>query len=209
MKRYILLAVVILICPVVVLAQANDSTTVKTFTENIPFLDGELTTQGFVEAMYKLAIALASIIVVIRLMMAGAKYMLSEVVSNKGQAKEDIKNALFGLLIILGAVLILGTINPKLVGVSFINNGAPLNIQDPDTVDQIGFKPGDNFSGADIAARCGEGNLSGAPQEECVKNNEDALLRSCKHNGGSKLDWEFDPDANWGGYSYYSYTCVQ
>jgi len=209
MTRYILLIAIILICPIVVLAQGSDSTEIKTFTDNIPFLDGDLTTQGFVEAMYKLAIALASIIVVIRLMLAGAKYMLSEVVSNKSQAKEDIKNALLGLLVILGAVLILGTINPKLVGMNFLNDSAPLNIKDADTIDRIGFKPGDTFSAADIGSMCGEGNLDFSSNEECVNDAVDKLNQSCKHNGGSKVDWNVDFDVNFGGYSYYSYTCVQ
>lgn len=210
MKRYILPIAVAMIFPIVVFGA--EGTTVNTFIDNIPFLSGEKTTQAFVDAMYKLAIALASIIVVIRLMMAGAKYMLSEVVSSKSKAKEDIKNALLGLLIILAAVLILGTINPKLVGLNFLSDASKLDIknQDTDVIDKINFKPGgDPITGAKIAAICNNGLVS--TQEQCVKDNLEQMLRSCKNNGGSRLNKYVTPGVSYEsgavGYSYYSYAC--
>jgi len=198
-----------MILPVVVFGA--EGTTVNTFIDNIPFLSGEKTTQAFVDAMYKLAIALASIIVVIRLMMAGAKYMLSDVVSSKSKAKEDIKNALFGLLIILGAVLLLGTINPKLVGLNFLNDASKLDIknQDTDVIDKIKLKPGDSITGARLAATCNTGLVS--TQDQCVKDNLEQVLRSCKNNGGSRLNKYVTPGISYEsgaiGYSYYSYAC--
>ncbi len=65
----------------------------------------------YINALYGLAISLAAIIAVIKIIIAGAKYMLSDIVTHKSDAKEDIKNSLIGLLIIIGAVIILSTIN--------------------------------------------------------------------------------------------------
>lgn len=207
MSRYFWLLAVYIVLPVVTLAQ--EESTVKTFTENIPFIQGDLTTSGFVTALYSLAIALAAIAVVIRLILAGAKYMLSEVVSSKSKAKEDIKNALLGLLIILAAVLILGTINPKLVGLNVLGDADPTILNpDKDPKDNIGLKPGDSYPASDIAARCSEVGITGsALQEKCVSDNESELLESCKHNGGRTLSKTFDPNVSWGGYAWYSYTC--
>ena len=65
----------------------------------------------YFNAIYRLSISLAALLAVVRIVLAGAKYMLTDIVPAKGEALEDIKGALLGLLIILGAVLILSTIN--------------------------------------------------------------------------------------------------
>lgn len=190
-------------------ALAAETSGVNTFAD-IPFLKGDPDTQGFVTALYQMSIGLAAIAVVIRLIMAGAKYMLSEVVTNKSEAKEDIKGALLGLLVILSTVLILGTINPKLVGLDALSNGRSVNLTNTDTKpikDNIDFKPGATIPAADIASKCGKGGLSTGVDEQCVKDNEASMLESCKHNGGSNVNWKYDLTVHTGGYSYYSYTC--
>lgn len=69
----------------------------------------------FLNTIYIIAISAAAIFAVLKIILAGVKYMLSDVVTNKESAKQDIKTALLGLIIIVSAVLILQTINPKLV----------------------------------------------------------------------------------------------
>lgn len=184
MKKYFFLIVAIVILPFVSYAQE-----VTTFTSNIPFLTGEKTTQAFVSAIYQLAIALAAVIVVIRLIMAGAKYMLSEIVTSKSEAKEDIKNALFGLLIILGAVLILGTINPKLVGLDSLNGGQPVNINpsQPVETDNLNFERGTTRDKYEVTSRCAADTESGVDQS-CVNESETNLRRSCQRHGGTFRD---------------------
>jgi hypothetical protein len=54
------------------------------------------------------------VLAVLKITIAGVKYMLSDVVTSKESAKKDIQGALFGLLIVLAAVIILNTINPSL-----------------------------------------------------------------------------------------------
>ncbi|HMA77674.1 MAG TPA: hypothetical protein VKP88_00865, partial [Candidatus Paceibacterota bacterium] len=76
--------------------------------------DGTGTIGGYVQALYFLAIGIGAALAVLRLILAGAKYMLTDVVTQKGEAKQDVYAGVVGLLIILAAVLILETINPQL-----------------------------------------------------------------------------------------------
>ncbi|OGG88905.1 hypothetical protein A2592_00865 [Candidatus Kaiserbacteria bacterium RIFOXYD1_FULL_42_15] len=69
----------------------------------------------YFNAVYRLSISLAALLAVVKIVMAGAKYMLTDIVPAKGEALADIKGALLGLLVILAAVLILGTINKNIL----------------------------------------------------------------------------------------------
>ena len=55
------------------------------------------------------------VLAMIMIMAGGLEYMTTELISNKEQAKERIANAIFGLLLALGAYTILYTINPELL----------------------------------------------------------------------------------------------
>jgi hypothetical protein len=79
--------------------------------------------QGFgdyINALYRLSISLAALLAVIKIVAAGAKYMLSDIVTSKESAKDDIRGALVGLLIILGAFIILNTINTDITNNDFV-----------------------------------------------------------------------------------------
>lgn len=81
----------------------------------VPFVPENSQSLGpFITGLYRLAIGIAALAAVLRLILAGAKYIVTDVVTAKGEAKKDIQNALIGLLIVLSAVLILNTINPAL-----------------------------------------------------------------------------------------------
>lgn len=80
---------------------------------------------AYINFLYGLAIAIAALIAVIKIIVAGVKYMLSASVGKKGDAKGEIKSALLGLLLILGAYIILNTINPTLTKTSVIFGDLP------------------------------------------------------------------------------------
>jgi hypothetical protein len=91
----------------------------QTFTpliRNLPWLNygGSMGTEDYVAALYTISISLAALLVVLRLILAGVKYMFSELITSKEDAKKEIWSSLLGLLIILSAVTILTTINPNL-----------------------------------------------------------------------------------------------
>lgn len=56
---------------------------------------------------------------VVMIIWGGLEYMFSEVVSNKAEAKKRIWAAVLGLILALGAYLLLKTINPQLVETKF------------------------------------------------------------------------------------------
>ena len=121
---FYLLALVTILLPTVVF---GENTFVPLNTGGIPGLPSTdaWTTEELLKNIYKLSIGIAALLVVGRLMMGGVKYMFSEVVNKKSEAKEDIKQALLGLLIILAAVTILNTINSNLNNLNVLGNADP------------------------------------------------------------------------------------
>ncbi len=73
---------------------------------------------GFIDllnGLFGLSIAIAAILAVIMLAIGGFKYMTSDSVFKVGGAKEQITNAIIGLIIVLASVIILSVINPEIV----------------------------------------------------------------------------------------------
>jgi hypothetical protein len=99
-----LIAFVTLI-PVAAFAQQN--------LVNLPIGDtGDF--NDYINAVYLMFISIAALIAVVKIIIAGVKYMFSDIVTQKSDAKNDIKGALLGLLVILSAVVVLTIINPDL-----------------------------------------------------------------------------------------------
>ncbi len=69
---------------------------------------------AYIQAVYVMFISIAALLAVVKIIIAGLKYMFTDIVTQKGEAKKDIQGALFGLLIVMSAVLILTVINPEL-----------------------------------------------------------------------------------------------
>lgn len=68
----------------------------------------------YINALYALSISVAALMAVIKIIIAGVKYMLSDVVTSKSEAISDIRSSVIGLIIVISAVLILTEINPQL-----------------------------------------------------------------------------------------------
>ncbi len=98
----------LLLLPVVSLAQFQPLV-------GIPGLSDPTTDiNSYINILYALSISIAALLAVIKIIVAGVKYMLSDVVTSKSEAKSDIQGALIGLLVVISAVLILNVINPQL-----------------------------------------------------------------------------------------------
>ncbi len=114
---------------------------------------GNLSAQQYIEALYKLSITVGSMLAVIQIIFAGVQYMLTDVITSKSDAIKRIRGALFGLLILVSAVLILQTINPKLLNLNIFNNAPPLETinggQNPSTLAPA--KVGDRVNSNDAA----------------------------------------------------------
>jgi hypothetical protein len=97
-----------------------------TYTPLEPLPGVNLTTSGggvdlesLINSLFKILLALGAMTAVAMLVFSGVTYMVSDVVNKKNEARKRIQNAVFGLLLLIGAYLILNTINPQLV--NFVN----------------------------------------------------------------------------------------
>jgi hypothetical protein len=81
---------------------------------SLPGVDADVDFDVYINTLYALSISLAALLAVIKIVIAGIKWMLTDVVSSISEAKKDIQGALIGLLIIISAVLVLNVINPNL-----------------------------------------------------------------------------------------------
>ena len=74
---------------------------------------------SYIGRLFIIFIVIAATIGVIRLMICGIQYMISEAVPAKQNAKSCMAYVIGGLLLILLSYIILATINPALTGVNF------------------------------------------------------------------------------------------
>lgn len=182
MKYLIALILITLTIPTDLHAQAQP---MQTFVEDFPFWDGS-GTGSYIEALYKIAISMAAVLVVLRLIWAGVKYMFSEVVTNKQEAKEDIKSALLGLLIILGAVTILTTINPQLTNLDVVGTGPSVQLSGDAQSFRYDLQVGDSWTHSSVLGHCG----STSNEAACYQDRVDYLADSCSANNGVlKQEW--------------------
>ncbi len=126
---------------------------------------------AYVNSLYSLAITLAAMFAVIKIVLAGVKYMTTSLSSGKEDAKGDILGAVLGLLIILGTFLILNTINTQLTEIKL----AP--------TEKIQYVPGEEKSTDSRGSECDKslaGDLCGC--------NEVLVLTSGPGGGSHRCD---------------------
>ncbi|MBI5457616.1 hypothetical protein HY971_02740 [Candidatus Kaiserbacteria bacterium] len=82
---------------------------------------------GFINGLFKFAIAIGAIAAVLRLVYAGYLYMgQSDMWSHKGEAKTIIADVTLGLLLLLSIYLILYQINPDILTLKALRNITPV-----------------------------------------------------------------------------------
>lgn len=112
-KTYYIWLFVILLLPI------TTSAVEIRYLVGIPGIDNpNLELSDYINALYALSISVAALLAVIKIIIAGVKWMLSDIVTSKQEAKSDIWGATLGLLLVISAVLILGVINPQLTTTS-------------------------------------------------------------------------------------------
>jgi hypothetical protein len=104
----------VLFIPGVLLAQSGKYTPLV----GIPGIDPGAEFGTYINALYALSISVAALLAVIKIIIAGMKYMLSDIVTSKSDALADIRGSITGLIVVISAVLILTVINPQLTETS-------------------------------------------------------------------------------------------
>ncbi|TSC92051.1 MAG: hypothetical protein CEN90_166 [Parcubacteria group bacterium Licking1014_17] len=90
----------------------------------IPKIDPAIGFTGFISNLYDTALAVVGACVFVMFLWGGIQWMVSGVSDKKAAAKEIMKRAVIGAIILVSAVLILRVINPDLVKNQFDFQGA-------------------------------------------------------------------------------------
>ena len=120
MKKTFLLLIVFCLTATVVFAQETPKPTEYELLAPIPLSgidQGETkkTEAGpYIEGIFTLLIAIAGGLAVLMIIFGGIEYMSTDAFSGKSEAKKRIENAIWGLMLAIGAWLILTTVNPNL-----------------------------------------------------------------------------------------------
>lgn len=116
MKKALTLTSILFFCLPLAIFAASQNT--YTPLVGIPGVNPNTNFDGYINALYTFSITIAALLAVIKIIIAGVKWMMTDVVTTKGEAKKDIQGALIGLLIVLAAVLILTVVNPETANVN-------------------------------------------------------------------------------------------
>jgi hypothetical protein len=137
---------------------STESTHAQEYTPlvGLPQVDGQ--NQGlaaYFNRLYMVTIAVGAILAFIKISIAGVKWSLSDIVTDKSDAKNDIKGALFGLAILLIPFIVLNTIYPGLTSLNILQNATSVRITPPPppgptNLDTTGGTAGNGRTIADI-----------------------------------------------------------
>lgn len=83
----------------------------------------------YVNVLIKIIIGIVGVLAVITIVLGGVQYMTTDAFSRKEGGKEMITRSILGLVIALGSVLLLNTINPQLSAIVFSIDSAVISIQ--------------------------------------------------------------------------------
>ena len=105
----------------------------------------------YLNIIIKLVIGLAAVLAMVMIVIGGVEYITSELPGGKSGGIERITNAVFGLLIALGAYVLLFTINPNLLKTDFEIAQAKVEVLLEEAI------PSDTGTPPGITARCQAG----------------------------------------------------
>lgn len=144
-------------------------------------VDGQLKTydptqnnnfSGYLNMMIKLFIGICAVLSVIMIVIGGIEYMTSELISSKEAGKERIRNAIFGLILALGAWTLLYTINPNLLDTSLKNlTTQTVNVELAADIPQATPPPGGKYADGSIPGTVLSGTSPALPSGVIVNHN--------------------------------------
>jgi type IV secretory pathway VirB2 component (pilin) len=116
----------------------------------------------YLNLMIRIFIGICAVLAVVMIVMGGIQYMTTELISSKGEGKERILHAIFGLLLALGAWTLLNQINPNILNTD-LKSLADVSVEVTLT-DQIKSYTGQGTCTpvADSSNPCSTGNLANA-----------------------------------------------
>ena len=132
--------------------------------------------KDYLNLVFRAAIGITGVLAVVMMVICGVRLMGSPSVSAKSEAKECIWNAILGILLVLGAWLLLNTINPQLltndVPLADITT-APTAAPGTTVAEAAPTEPGWYFQYKDASGTL-HYKAAGASSEACTKVQADA-----------------------------------
>ena len=130
-------------------------------------VDCKTTLEKYLPGMFKLAIGLAAAFAVLMIVIGGFQYMSTDALQKKEDGKNRIWNSIKGLVLVIGAWLILNTINPNLLTLN-------LNIE------SVNIKPAAGGSGSITPGGSGGPTTSDILDEQYEIDNNNQILGQLK-----------------------------
>lgn len=121
---------------------------------------------SYLPAIFNLAIGIAAVLAFVMITFGGIMYATSDAITGKAQGREYLENAIWGLLLVIGAWVILNTINPKILDFK-------LTLTTPNVASNT--SPG--LSGGDTSNRCAP-----ACYVRCCRKNDITMSWLCACN---------------------------
>lgn len=90
-------------------------------------VDEKTTLEKYLPGMFKLLIGLSAVAAVLNIVIGGFQYMSSDAIQSKGAGRERVKNSIYGLILVIGAWIILNEINPKLLSLNLSINSVKVD----------------------------------------------------------------------------------
>ncbi len=175
----------VLIMGTPVLAFAQES-----FIVPIPGANDPNDIAGYVKALFTYAVGLGALLAMVMIVIGALQYTLSEAVTNKEDARDRIKQAIWGLILLLASVLILRTINPDIVKLEniFLKTATLSPSPTVNSPTANTNPPGENFCGngvVDEGEKCDPGPTGGGGKVGCSTGQ---VCLSCKVCSGNDLE---------------------
>src|SRR3989344_1656605 len=104
-----------ILAPAAALAQEKAGYSLLSPLPNIGGETGASDFSGYLGQMFRLAMGLAAIFAVFFMVVGGIQYMSTDAWTGKKEGMTKIKNAFWGLVLVLASWLILNTINPNIL----------------------------------------------------------------------------------------------
>ena len=108
--------------------------------------EGTTDIQTYLPGVFNLAIGIAGVLAVLMIIIGGVQYITTDAIQGKSEGKERIRNALWGLVLVLVSWILLYTINPKLT-VFNLNIEKSTSVTEEDTSDNPYINTGESTTG--------------------------------------------------------------
>lgn len=119
----------------------------------------ETTLEKYLPGVFKLAIGLAAVAAVLMIVWGGIQYITTDAIMGKKEGKDRILNAIYSLVMIIGAWLILNTINPNLLNINLNIEPAVTKAPAGGTLGTSGLQPVTENALASLKSGCPTCNI--------------------------------------------------